>query len=124
MKYLRFRLGVVLVACVVALVPVLASAAVSSFIGQFNTVSTVASTVPRNGDVNPYGVAVVPRTVGALVQGNILVSNFTKKLCSEQAPGESLIAPPDAPDGALGARDTGRRTARRRRHDTTFCSLT
>src|SRR5579863_7049093 len=38
-----------------------------------------ASTVPSNGDVNPYGVAFVPSTVpagGALQPGNILVSNF------------------------------------------------
>jgi DNA-binding beta-propeller fold protein YncE len=38
--------------------------------------SVVASTVPANGDVNPYGVARVLRSSGALVQGNILVSNF------------------------------------------------
>jgi hypothetical protein len=36
----------------------------------------VASTVPANGDVNPYGVAVVPVTAGSLVAGHILVSNF------------------------------------------------
>lgn len=50
--------------------------AAGSFIGPFNTVSVITSTVPRNGDVNPYGTAVVPRTVGALKQGAILVSNF------------------------------------------------
>jgi hypothetical protein len=32
--------------------------------------------VPGNGDVNPYGVAVVPRSVGDLFAGNVLVSNF------------------------------------------------
>jgi hypothetical protein len=32
--------------------------------------------VPGNGDVNPYGVAIVPATVGSLQQGSILVSNF------------------------------------------------
>ena len=37
---------------------------------------TVASTVPGNGDVNPYGVAIVPASTGKLVQGHILVSNF------------------------------------------------
>jgi hypothetical protein len=31
------------------------------FIGNFNTVTTGPSTVPANGDVNPYGTAVVPR---------------------------------------------------------------
>jgi len=35
------------------------------------------STVPGNGDVNPYGVFVVPRSVGNLVRG--LVSNFNNK---------------------------------------------
>jgi hypothetical protein len=37
------------------------------------------STVPSNGDVNPYGVVFVPRTVpedGILQRGDILVSNF------------------------------------------------
>ena len=33
-----------------------------------------ASTVPANGDVNPYGVAVIPVSVGRLEQGNVLVS--------------------------------------------------
>jgi len=40
------------------------------------TISTVASTVPYNGDLNPYGVAIVPKTTGNLTQGHILVSNF------------------------------------------------
>lgn len=53
-----------------------ASAADRSFIGAFNTVTTVSTTVPTNGDVNPYGIARVPRTTGSLVQGRFLVSNF------------------------------------------------
>ena len=47
-----------------------------SFIGRFNTVKQIALTVPQNGDQNPYGIVVVPRSVGNLVQGDILVSNF------------------------------------------------
>jgi hypothetical protein len=39
-------------------------------------IKTIASTVPSNGDVNPYGIAVVPGTIGSLTQGNILISNF------------------------------------------------
>jgi hypothetical protein len=46
------------------------------FLGAFSTVCVVASTKPANGDVNPYGVAVVPTTVGNLVAGDVLVSNF------------------------------------------------
>jgi hypothetical protein len=39
----------------------------------------VTSTIPSNGDVNPYGVAIVPQNVpkgGALHAGDVLVSNF------------------------------------------------
>ncbi|HLI09743.1 MAG TPA: hypothetical protein VKV40_24490 [Ktedonobacteraceae bacterium] len=56
-------------------VPAFAQAS-GSFIGGFKTISTVASTVPANGDQNPYGVVVVPESVGNLVQGDVLVSNF------------------------------------------------
>src|SRR5689334_3831628 len=40
------------------------------------TISTISSTIPSNGDINPYGVFRIPRTVGQLKRGNILVSNF------------------------------------------------
>jgi sugar lactone lactonase YvrE len=51
----------------------------SSFVGSFNTVTQVASTVPRNGDVNPYGVAVVPADTHRLEPDRILVSNFNNR---------------------------------------------
>ena len=53
-----------------------ARAADRSFIGNFNNVSTVSTTIPTNGDINPYGVARVPRTTGNLVAGRFLISNF------------------------------------------------
>ena len=53
-----------------------AASASETFIGGLNTVTPIASTVPRNGDVNPYGVAVVPQSNGDLHQGSVLVSNF------------------------------------------------
>jgi len=62
-----------LIACVIALIPMIALALASA---QAGTVTTVASTIPSNGDLNPYGVARVPTTTGSLTKGNILVSNF------------------------------------------------
>jgi hypothetical protein len=50
-----------------------------SFVASFNHVKTLGSTVPKVGDVNPYGVAVVPASKGALVAGDVLVSNFNNK---------------------------------------------
>src|ERR1700722_5733439 len=50
-----------------------------SFVSHFHKISTIASTVPGNGDVNPYGVAVVGRSLGRLHRGSVLVSNFNNK---------------------------------------------
>jgi hypothetical protein len=50
----------------------------------------VASTVPANGDVNPYGVALVPATIGRLEQGHILVSNFNNHL-NQQGTGTTIV---------------------------------
>jgi hypothetical protein len=49
------------------------------FLSHFSKVSTIASTVPANGDLNPYGIVNVPETTGALVKGDTLVSNFNAK---------------------------------------------
>jgi hypothetical protein len=51
----------------------------ASFIGRFTQIKNIASTVPGNGDVNPYGVAVVRHSRGRLQRGDVLVSNFNNK---------------------------------------------
>jgi hypothetical protein len=75
MKTLNQMLGANrrLIARVIVLFPIVALALASA---QAGTVTTVASTIPSNGDLNPYGVARVPTTTGSLTKGNILVSNF------------------------------------------------
>jgi hypothetical protein len=47
-----------------------------SILNPLHAINPIASTVPSNGDVNPYGVAIVERSAGNLHEGNILVSNF------------------------------------------------
>jgi hypothetical protein len=61
---------------VFTLAPVAQAGGPGSFIGGFHSRTTIASTIPANGDVNPYGVAVVQQSAGSLVQGDVLVSNF------------------------------------------------
>jgi hypothetical protein len=56
--------------------PALAATHPHSFIGNLKTITDISSTVPANGDVNPYGVAVVQQSRGRLQQGDVLVSNF------------------------------------------------
>ncbi|MDH6135731.1 hypothetical protein P3T37_005148 [Kitasatospora sp. MAA4] len=60
------------------------------FVGPLNTVSTIASTVPSNGDQNPYGTAVVPESIGDLHKGEVLVSNFNNAQ-NQQGTGTTLM---------------------------------
>jgi hypothetical protein len=55
-----------------------------------HTITVVASTVPANGDINPYGIFVVPSTVGSLVKGNLLISNFNAA-SNEQGTGTTIM---------------------------------
>jgi hypothetical protein len=63
-----------------------------------HTIATIASTVPANGDVNPYGIFVVPNTVGSLVRGNLLISNFNA-VSNEQGTGTTIMQ--ISPGGAV-----------------------
>jgi hypothetical protein len=64
------------VLAVVAAFPAIAQAGRTPFLNRLSTVDMLGSTVPGNGDINPYGIAVVPNTSGNLVAGNIIISNF------------------------------------------------
>jgi len=89
-KYLPGAAAVV-AACAVFAAPAAAS---TPFLDTLTTDTTVASAVPASGpamgDVNPYGVAVVPRSVGMLVKGNVLVSNFNNAQ-NQQGTGSSIM---------------------------------
>lgn len=85
----------------------LASALISStvagadnrpFLSTLHDLSTIASTVPSNSDVNPYGVAVVPSTMGTLVANSVLVSNFNDA-ANLQGTGTTIVQV--APTGAV-----------------------
>jgi hypothetical protein len=86
-----------LLACL-ALSPGTALAFDHPFIGQFSTISSVGSTVPGNGDVNPYGIVIVPRSTGSLVGGDILISNFNN---AENLQGTGTTIVQVSPTGSL-----------------------
>jgi hypothetical protein len=60
------------------------------FIAPFSTVTPIGSTVPANGDLNPYGIVNVTKSQGALVRGDILISNFNDA-ANEQGTGTTLV---------------------------------
>ena len=74
------------------------AASLGAFTGPLHHVTTLASTVPGYGDVNPYGVAVVPRSTGDLGRDNVLVSNFNNK-ANVQGTGTTIVQV--TPDGKV-----------------------
>jgi hypothetical protein len=56
-----------------------------AFLAPLGTFSSLGSTVPANGDVNPYGIVVVPTSVGKLKAGQLLISNFNAKEGAKQS---------------------------------------
>lgn len=67
-----------------------AGASAPAYLSSLGAAQLVGSTVPGNGDVNPYGVAMVPKTAGKLVKGDVLVSNFNDK-ANVQGTGKTIV---------------------------------
>jgi hypothetical protein len=61
-----------------------------SFLDSLHKIKAHASTVPGNGDVNPYGVAVVETGQGLLRAGSVLVSNFNN-MANLQGTGTTIV---------------------------------
>lgn len=62
----------------------------STFLGGKHVSAHQPTTVPANGDINPYGVAVVPASVGNLAAGSVLVSNFNN-VKNQQGTGTTIV---------------------------------
>ena len=73
-----FGLRLVL-ACAAAIVCAAHAAAQKGFLETIHRHTTLASTVPTNGDQNPYAIAVAPVSAGAIKQGDVLVDNFNDR---------------------------------------------
>ena len=70
------------------------------FISGFSA-STIATTQGPNLDQNPYGIVTVPRSVGSLQRGDVLVSNFNDAN-NTQGTGTTIVQIPRA--GTAGRR--------------------
>jgi hypothetical protein len=90
-------LMVIFVLLTVSAAPVFAGGD-GSILNKLENINTLSSTVPANGDVNPYGLARVPRTLGKLQEGHYLISNFN---ASSNAQGTGTTIVDVSPGGAL-----------------------
>jgi hypothetical protein len=85
----------------VTVIFLVAACGLSSYAQHSNgltNVTVVASTVPANGDINPYGIVRVPQSKGSLVAGNVLVSNFNNS-ANLQGTGTTIVQ--ITPDGVV-----------------------
>ncbi|NNN15731.1 MAG: hypothetical protein HKL82_07740, partial [Acidimicrobiaceae bacterium] len=77
----------------IILLPSAANASTNTTQGVFNqfTDTVVASNSnASNGDTNPYGIAVIPKSIGDLVAGNLLVADFNSSAGTSGA-GTSIV---------------------------------
>ncbi len=65
-----------LLAAAIVLPTLPAAAADSNFLSGLQKQTMLVSTVPDNGDVNPYAVLVAPLSIGKIKKGDVLVDNF------------------------------------------------
>ncbi len=56
-----------------------AAAKTSNFLDTLKKNTTLGSTVPANGDVNPYAIIVAPYATGIIKKNDVLVGNFNDK---------------------------------------------
>jgi hypothetical protein len=62
----------------------------AAFLAPLRKVSTLASTVPASGDINPYGIVLLSSSIGKLHAGSLLVSNFNDK-GNDQGTGTTIV---------------------------------
>jgi hypothetical protein len=67
-----------------------ASASIRPYLAGLETVATVASTIPPNGDENPYAVYVAPYTAGRIDAGDLLVDDFNS-VDNDQGTGTTVV---------------------------------
>lgn len=83
------KVVVMVVMGMLAAIPLMAPPFIS-YLQGLHSVTGGISTVPANGDINPYGIFMVPKTIGKLVRGNMLVSNFNNS-ANLQGTGTTIV---------------------------------
>jgi hypothetical protein len=65
-----------------------------SVLQSFHRLSTIATTVPDNGDLNPYALFVAPVSSGMIKKGDVIVDNFNNVSNLQGTGGTILIVDP------------------------------
>ncbi|MGH6817607.1 MAG: hypothetical protein ACREC1_02410 [Methylovirgula sp.] len=79
-NFLKVRIKSFLFAAAAIAIPAFASvAAEGGFLNALQRQTMLVSTIPDNGDVNPYAVVVAPLSIGKIKKGDVLVDNFNDR---------------------------------------------
>lgn len=89
-KTVTITLFSVLASCLTSALPSAHAAEQKSFLETLRRQRTLTSTVPHNGDVNPYAVIVAPVSAGKIQKGDVLVDNFNS-LSNLQGTGVTIV---------------------------------
>ncbi len=87
----RFRNCAVVACCALGIAGAAQAADSAGFLTAIHRFSTLTSTVPDNGDQNPYAIVVAPVSAGKIHQGDVLVTNFNNKN-NLQGLGSTIVA--------------------------------
>src|SRR6476646_8500076 len=95
---LASRTGIAIAGCAVACMTLAASvltvalgAEPKGFLETVRRHSIVTSTVPANGDQNPYAIFIAPVSAGKIQEGDVLVDNFNDRN-NLQGLGSTIVA--------------------------------
>jgi len=84
------KAGFILTALVATTVNGIQADETDAFLTHIHRHMTLTSTVPDNGDLNPYAIIVAPVSAGRIQQGDVLVDNFNK-ITNLQGTGTTII---------------------------------
>ena len=84
------RISAALLAALLSVSIGAAKAEPHGFLETIHKHSTLTSTVPDNGDLNPYAVVIAPVSAGKIKQGDVLVDNFNN-IANLQGTGTTIV---------------------------------
>ena len=90
MNTINVKAPVILATLLAATLSPARAAEVKSFLETIRHQRTLTSTIPHNGDVNPYAVIVAPVSAGKIQKGDVLVDNFNS-LSNLQGTGVTIV---------------------------------
>lgn len=90
MKRIDVKFWIALVALLVTATPRMRAEKQKTYLETIRHHRTLISTIPANGDMNPYGVIVAPASAGRIQRGDVLISNFNG-LTNLQGTGTTIV---------------------------------